>query len=85
MKPVLEPRHDLTPMEIDAIEDRLYEHNRVAIGRHDGEGLGLGLSGQLSQVATVQGRAQRQAATVAICHVLNASPRRRRRVGRVVK
>ncbi len=41
MKPVLEPRHDLTPMEIDAIEDRLYEYNRAATGRADGEGLGF--------------------------------------------
>jgi len=38
--PDLIPRHDLTPMEIDDIEDRLYEHNRVAVGRSDGEGLG---------------------------------------------
>ena len=41
MKPVLEPRHDLSPMEIDAVEDHLYEHNRAATGRHDGEGLGF--------------------------------------------
>ena len=40
-EPVLEPRHDLTPMEIDAIEDRLYEHNRAATGRDDGQGLGF--------------------------------------------
>jgi ribosomal protein S18 acetylase RimI-like enzyme len=40
-KPVVEPRHDLTPMEIDAIEDRLYEHNRAATGRDDGQGLGF--------------------------------------------
>src|ERR1700685_4416190 len=37
----LEARHDLTPDEIDAIEDRLYEHNRHATGRHDGRGLGF--------------------------------------------
>jgi len=41
MKPILEPRHDLSPMEIDAVEDRLYEHNSSAAGRHDGEGLGF--------------------------------------------
>jgi GNAT superfamily N-acetyltransferase len=41
MKPVLEPRHDLSPMEIDAVEDRLYEHNSSATGRHDGQGLGF--------------------------------------------
>ncbi len=37
----LEPSHDLTPLEIDAVEDRLYEHNRAATGRDDGEGLGF--------------------------------------------
>ncbi|MFI4933417.1 MAG: GNAT family N-acetyltransferase [Caulobacterales bacterium] len=37
----LEPRHDLTPTEIDGLEDRLYEHNRAATGRSDGEGLGF--------------------------------------------
>lgn len=39
--PRLQPRHDLTPAEIDAIEDRLYEHNSAATGRDDGEGLGF--------------------------------------------
>ncbi|TXL69310.1 GNAT family N-acetyltransferase [Vineibacter terrae] len=28
-------------MEIDAIEDRLYAHNRAATGRDDGQGLGF--------------------------------------------
>lgn len=37
----LEARHDLTPNEVDAIEDRLYEHNSHATGRHDGQGLGF--------------------------------------------
>ena len=26
----LGPRHDFTALEIDALEDRLYEHNRAA-------------------------------------------------------
>jgi ribosomal protein S18 acetylase RimI-like enzyme len=39
--PPLKPRHDLSLVEIDAIEDRLYEHNRAATGRDDGEGLGF--------------------------------------------
>jgi ribosomal protein S18 acetylase RimI-like enzyme len=38
---VPEPRHDLSPVEIDGLEDRLYEHNRAAVGRDDGEGLGF--------------------------------------------
>jgi GNAT superfamily N-acetyltransferase len=37
----IEPRHDLSPNDIDAIEDRLYEHNSHATGRHDGQGLGF--------------------------------------------
>ena len=41
MPPQLETRHDLTPNEVDAIEDRLYEHNSHATGRHDGQGLGF--------------------------------------------
>jgi len=41
VKPVLEPRHDLSPMEIDAVEDHLYAHNSSATGRDDGEGLGF--------------------------------------------
>lgn len=35
----LEPRHDLTPMEIDAVENGLYDYNRRAIGRDDGKRL----------------------------------------------
>ena len=41
MIPHLEARHDLTPNEVDAIEDRLYEHNSHATGRHDGQWLGF--------------------------------------------
>lgn len=37
----IEPRHDLSANEIDAIEDRLYAFNSAATGRHDGEGLGF--------------------------------------------
>ena len=32
---------DLSPNEVDAIEDRLYEHNSQATGRHDGQWLGF--------------------------------------------
>src|SRR3954464_9159535 len=38
---LVQPRHDLTPLEIDVIEDRLYAHNSAATGRDDGEGLGF--------------------------------------------
>jgi len=41
MSALIQPRHDLTPDEIDAIEENLYDHNRQAVGRSDGEGLGF--------------------------------------------
>jgi len=37
----IRPRHDFTALEIDALEDRLYEHNRAATGHDDGRGLGF--------------------------------------------
>ena len=37
----VEPRHDLTPAEIDEVEDHLYAHNSAATGQHDGQGLGF--------------------------------------------
>jgi ribosomal protein S18 acetylase RimI-like enzyme len=37
----VEPRHDLSPNEIDAIEDRLYDHNSLATGRRDAKGIGF--------------------------------------------
>ena len=37
----IRPQHDLSPIEIDAIEDRLYDYNRQATGRSDGRGLGF--------------------------------------------
>jgi GNAT superfamily N-acetyltransferase len=37
----VEPRHDSSPMDIDWVEDRLYEHNRAATGHSDGMGLGF--------------------------------------------
>jgi ribosomal protein S18 acetylase RimI-like enzyme len=40
MRP-LRPRHDFTPAEIDALEDRLYEHNTAATGHRDGLLLGF--------------------------------------------
>jgi N-acetylglutamate synthase-like GNAT family acetyltransferase len=41
MSALIQPRHDLSPDEIDAIEENLYDHNRQAVGRSDGEGLGF--------------------------------------------
>ena len=41
MTALIQPRHDLSPDEIDAIEDNLYDHNSRATGRDDGKGLGF--------------------------------------------
>jgi len=43
------------------------------------------LSGQLANCTLVQGRNSTYVATVAICQVLNAPPRRRRSVGLVIR
>ena len=37
----IESRHHLSPNEVDAIEDRLIDHNGHATGRHDSQGLGF--------------------------------------------
>ncbi|RWL84264.1 MAG: N-acetyltransferase [Mesorhizobium sp.] len=41
MNIVAHPEHDLSAAEIDAIEGRLYDHNRQAVGQSDAEGLGF--------------------------------------------
>src|SRR4029077_7294610 len=49
----IEPRHDLSPDEIDAIEDRIYDHNSHATGRHDGQGLGFVIRNESGQMIGV--------------------------------
>jgi GNAT superfamily N-acetyltransferase len=49
----IEAKHDLTPNEISAIEDRLYDHNSYATGRHDGRGLGFAIRGDVGQMIGV--------------------------------
>ena len=49
----IEPRHDLTPTEIDAVEDRLYEHNSAATGYHDGLGLGFVIRDDANRIVGV--------------------------------
>jgi N-acetylglutamate synthase-like GNAT family acetyltransferase len=39
MTALIQAQHDLSPDEIDVIEDHIYDHNRRATGRDDGEGL----------------------------------------------
>jgi ribosomal protein S18 acetylase RimI-like enzyme len=41
MSTLMQPRHNLSPDEIDAFEERIYDHNRRAVGRSDARGLGF--------------------------------------------
>jgi ribosomal protein S18 acetylase RimI-like enzyme len=49
----IEPRHDLSPNEIDAIEDRIYDHNSYATGRDDASGLGFVIRDEEGQMIGV--------------------------------
>jgi len=49
----VEPRHNLSPKDIEAIEDRLYDHNSHATGRHDGRGLGFVIRNEARQMIGV--------------------------------
>ena len=49
----VESRHDLSPNEIDAIEDRLYDHNSDATGRHDGQGFGFVIRNEVGKMIGV--------------------------------
>jgi GNAT superfamily N-acetyltransferase len=44
--PRVQPRHDLSAVEIEDLEDRLYAFNSHATGRADGEGLGFTILGE---------------------------------------
>ncbi|MGC4049228.1 MAG: hypothetical protein QM757_06900 [Paludibaculum sp.] len=46
-----EPRHDLTPNEIDAIEDKIYGHNSRATGHADARGLGFVIRDDAAEVS----------------------------------
>lgn len=41
MTAFIQPQHDLSPTEVDAIEEHLDNHNWRAIGRNDSRGLGF--------------------------------------------
>jgi ribosomal protein S18 acetylase RimI-like enzyme len=49
----VEPRHDLSPNEIDAIEDRLYDHNSHATGRGDARRMGFVIRNVAEQIIGV--------------------------------
>jgi ribosomal protein S18 acetylase RimI-like enzyme len=41
MTALIQPHHHLSPIEIDTIEEHIYNYNRRAIGRNDGRRLGF--------------------------------------------
>src|SRR3954462_12451374 len=47
---IVDAGHDLSPHEIDAIEDRLYDHNSGATGRRDARGVGFLLRDDAGQI-----------------------------------
>jgi ribosomal protein S18 acetylase RimI-like enzyme len=49
----VEPRHDLSPNELDTIEVHLYGHNSCATGRYDGRGLGFVIRDDTGQMVGV--------------------------------
>jgi hypothetical protein len=49
----IESRHDLSPKDVDAIEDRLCDDNSRATGRHDGQGLGFVIRDEAGQMIGV--------------------------------
>jgi len=53
MDPHIEPQHNLSPKELEAIEVHLYEHNSQATGRHDGQGLGFVIHDELGRMIGV--------------------------------
>ena len=53
MRLQIESRHDLSPEEVDAIEDRLDEHNSHATGRHDAQRLGFVIRNEAGRLVGV--------------------------------
>ena len=50
------PQHNLSVTEIDRLEDRLYDHNQLATGRHDGKGLAfVAMDDHGIQIAAIAG------------------------------
>lgn len=48
-----QPQHDLSAIEIDAIEDSIYAYNRHAVGRDDAQGLGFVIRDEVGRIVGV--------------------------------
>ncbi|WP_256754540.1 GNAT family N-acetyltransferase [Mesorhizobium sp. Mes31] len=53
MTNLAQPQHDLSAIEIDAIEDRIYAYNRDAVGRDDAQGLGFVIRDEVGRIVGV--------------------------------
>ncbi|WP_246691946.1 MULTISPECIES: hypothetical protein [unclassified Mesorhizobium] len=53
MTTLAQPQHDLSAIEIDAFEDRIYAYNRVAVGRDDDQGLGFVIRDAVGRIVGV--------------------------------
>ena len=52
----IRPRHDLSLRDIECLEDRLYDHNRRATGKHDGQRLAfVALDSAGQQIGAIAG------------------------------
>lgn len=49
----IQAQHDLTPVEIDAIENSIYVHNQQAVGRDDARGLGFVIRDEVGRIVGV--------------------------------
>lgn len=49
----IEPRHDLSPNEIDAIEERIHDYNSDATGCHNGRALGFVIRNEVGRMIGV--------------------------------
>lgn len=53
MTNLAQPKHDLSAIEIDAIEDRIYAYNRDALGLDDAQGLGFVIRDEVGRIVGV--------------------------------
>ncbi len=53
MTVIMRAEHDLSPVEIDTIEDRIYDHNRRAVECDDGRGLSFVIRDKMGRIVGV--------------------------------
>jgi N-acetylglutamate synthase-like GNAT family acetyltransferase len=53
MTTLIHPQHDLSPMEIDEIEEYIYAYNSHAIARNDAQGMGFAIRNDAGRIIGV--------------------------------